>query len=597
MGILDRIESRATIEDPTVPLSSASALLTDAWGGPPTQAGVRVTEQRALTFGAVWACVDLISGVLSSVPIDFLERLTPRGRRKLVEDSRYRVMRWKANPELESNVFLKVLQAHKLTWGNAYAEKEFNKRAELIALWPLLPDRTRCERIAGEKWYITRVKEKTGERELALPAWKVLHVPGLGFDGLKGYSVIGLAMKMAVAVGMAADEYAARFYGSGMMTSGVLSHPQTLSKEAQDRLRLEFEQRNQGLTMAHRLMILEEGLKYERTGIPPEEAQFLGSRLFQRREIAGMYHVPPDMIGDLEHGGAYNSTEARQIAFKQQCLRSHAVDWERALTGQLCDEEELLRVYFAFNFRELERADLKSRMESYQIGRNIGVWSADDIREFEDENPLPDGQGEVYLVPLNMIPADQLTKQEEPAEPADDEGDDEGDDTAPPAPQRAARLELLLGRLRRAYQGLFAEAFGRIVRREVKTLRGLLGRTESLHAFATATESCYAATLARDAERDLVPPLDALARYLREELTGLYGQTRLEASAAAAAVAAQLVARHVEISQDALRTAIGIPGGVEHLLASWEANRASELADIETPAICTDLANRFRQET
>lgn len=587
MGLLARIERRS-VEDPAVPLTSAAVL--EALGGSQTHAGVRVTEQGALAFGAVGACVSLIAGSIGSLPIHLTERLEPRGRRRLPSDSRYGVLRWKANPEMDSMTFVEMLQAHVETWGNGYAEKEFDGAGRLIGLWPLLPDRTRVERRNGVRTYYTRVRRDLESKEIPLPPSKVFHVAGLGFDGLRGYSVVGM-MRQAIAIGMAADEFAARFYGSGMHTGGVLMHPTTLSDKAADRLRTDFENKSAGLSMAHRLLILEEGLKFEKTSVPPDDAQFLQSRLFQRREICGWYGVPPDMIGDLEHGAAYASTEARALSFKQQCLRVRIVRWERALGVQLLDEKELARLYFAFNTEELERGDSKSRADVHNLYRTMGVFSADDVREKLDENPLPDGQGALYLVPLNMMPADQVAAQ---AEGGDGGGDDEGRADEPADDARAARLELLLGRLRRAYHGLFAEALGRIARREVKELMPLAALNAS--EFTTrATEFYGADKYRRDAERDLLPPIEALARLLREEMVGLYGETRHEATAAAKAETESAIFAWRTDSLDELRGGLAA-GRVAAVLEEWADSRAASSADAIVPTICAELARRFREE-
>ncbi len=600
MGILQRIEQRATIEDPTTPLSSATALLLDAFGGTKTEAGVAVTPQRALTLPAVWSCVNIIASSIASLPLHVYERLEPRGKRRAPEHPLYRLLHDAPNDQMDSLTFFEVLTAHLLTWGNAYAEIEFNGAGTAIGLWPLLPDRTKPERKNGVKHFVV---SNSGMEAITLPAWKVLHVAGLGFDGLRGYSPAAM-LKQSLSVGMAAETFAAKFYGSGLNPGTVLMHPQRLSPEAQARLRAEMEAHT-GLSRAQRVMVLEEGLKLEKLGIPPDDAQFLESRLFQVRDVARIYRVPRYMLADNEGGASYASVEAQGIDFVRHTLRTWLVRWERALNLQVIDEAERDSYFAEFNVDGLQRGDLPSRTASYAVLRQWGLLSYNDYAENENENPDPTPYGDMKLVPLNMVPAGMLEQIVAAQAKVADGGADDGADGGAKALEaaRAERMELVLARVRRSHYGLIRDAAGRVARREVKVLRAKLAAADGdLAAFVAGAEEYYAGPMRADAARDLLAPVDAMARYLREEFCGIYGETRAEAVAVATAEAEALAERWIEQSREVLAAAVAVcasltkPVVVDELLSQWEAARMIEVAASETELVPSALIERFKKE-
>jgi HK97 family phage portal protein len=235
---------------------------------------------------------------------------------------------------------------------------------------------------------------------LTLAPWQVLHIPGLGFDGLLGYSPIAMARE-AVGLAMATEEFGARFYNQNAQPGIVLKHPNRLSNEARDNLRKSWEDSHRGLDKAHKAAILEEGMSLEKIGIPPDDAQFLETRKFQRSEIASFFHIPPHMIGDLDKA-TFSNIEQQSLEFVVYTMRPWLVRWEQAINQKLILQEN----YFSeFLVDGLLRGDIAARYSAYAVGRQWGWLSANDVRELENMNPI-DG-GDTYLTPLNMLPAEE----------------------------------------------------------------------------------------------------------------------------------------------------------------------------------------------
>lgn len=597
MGILARIEQRATIEDPSVPLSSASAMLMDAWGGTKTEAGVAVTPQKSLALPAAWSCINNIAGAVGSSACHVYERLEPRGKRRAAEHELYWRLHDAPNDQIDSLIFFETLTAHLLTWGNAYSEIEFDGAGRIIGLWPLLPDRTRAERRDGKKVYVTRVRERKdgAEKEVTLPAQKVLHVAGLGFDGLRGYSPIGV-LKQSLSIGMAAEQFAAKFYGSGLNPGTVLMHPQRLSDEAQARIRATMEEQS-GLSRAMRVLVLEEGLKLEKLGIPPDEAQFLESRLFQVRDIGRIYNMPPYLLGDAEKGASYASIEAQGIDYVRHTLRRWFVRWERAMNLQLVGDR---RYFVEFLIDALLRGDLPSRMAAYATGRQWGLYSYNHVAEIENWDPDPTPYGDMKLVPLNMVPSGMLEQIAAAQAKGADVGDGGGDAKALDA-ARAERMEAVIGQVRRVYVGLLRDAAGRVVRREVKALRAKLAAAKGdLAAFVADAEAYYSGPMRQEAVRDYLAPVDALARFLLEEFRGIYGETRTDAGAAAAAVTEALVSRLIDRSRGDLSRLIdrerGDLAATGAGFGEWAVQGDENAGGIQIDVMCAELIDRFKKE-
>ena len=285
-----------------------------------------------------------------------------------------------------------------MLWGNSFSQIIWDGMGRVVGLYPLLPNRMSVERDEnGELVYTYAPVE--GGKQIKLRREDVLHIPGLGFDGLVGYSPIAMA-KNAVGMTLACEEYGSAFFRNGARPGGVLKHPGVLKDPS--KLRESWQAVYGGTANTGKVVVLEEGVDYQQISIPPEEAQFLETRKFQIDEIARLYRVPPHMVGDLEKS-SFNNIEQQSLEFVKYTLNPWVVRWEQSLQKALLSPAEQKRCFVKFNLDGLMRGDYKSRMEGYSIGRQNGWLSANDIREMENMNPIPEEEGgNLYLINGNL---------------------------------------------------------------------------------------------------------------------------------------------------------------------------------------------------
>ncbi|MDO5390258.1 MAG: phage portal protein [Eubacteriales bacterium] len=368
--------------------------------------GKRVNERTSMQMTAVYSCVRILSEAVASLPLNVYRYTENGGKEKAIDHSLYRLLHDEPNPEMSSFIFRETLMTHLLLWGNAYAQIIRNGKGEVVALYPLMPDRMTVDRDKNGHLYYKYTKSgddaptiETGS--VILDPSDVLHVPGLGFDGLVGYSPIAMA-KNAIGLAIAAEEYGSKFYANGAAPSGVLEHPGTLKDPA--RVRDSWNSTFGGSSNSHKVAVLEEGMKYTPISISPNEAQFLETRKFQINEIARIFRVPPHMVGDLEKS-SFSNIEQQSLEFVKYTLDPWVVRWEQALYRTLLSEEEKKMLFFRFNVEGLLRGDYASRMNGYATARQNGWMSANDIRELEDLDRIPaELGGDLYLVNGNMLP-------------------------------------------------------------------------------------------------------------------------------------------------------------------------------------------------
>jgi HK97 family phage portal protein len=383
-------------------LANPERWLVESLGGQKTNSGVSVSETTALKSSGVYACVRVLSESIASLPLPVYKRLNGRGKARAPDHPLYTVLHDVANEEMTAFTLRETLMGHLCLWGNGYAEIERDNAGRVRALWPLRPDKTWPERNPTTK----RLEYKTiiGGEQFVLPFERVFHIPGFGFDGLVGYSPLQMALREATGLSMATEEFGSRFFGNGSQLGSIIEYPGKLSDDAYDRYKESVIQAYSGLSKSHRLMVLEEGLKYHQVGIPPDAAQFLETRKFQLNEIARIFRVPPHMIGDLERA-TFSNVEQQSIDFVTHTLRPWFVRWESSIKLKLLTPYERRRFFAEFLVEGLLRGDTESRYRAYAIGRQNGWLSANDILDMENRNPIEGG--DVYLVNGNMIPADQ----------------------------------------------------------------------------------------------------------------------------------------------------------------------------------------------
>lgn len=385
--------------------------------GPPSAAGVRVNAERVLGIPAAYACVRLLAESVASLPLCVFERLEPRGRRRAVEHPVYSLLHHEPNPFMSAFQLREVWMTHLLLWGNAFAEVALGGRGEPVALYPLRPDRMDRPVLSQAGTLLYPYILPDGGQVL-LPQRRVLHLRGLSDDGIWGYAPVTVARE-AFGQALATQEYASRFFGNSATPSGVLQAKTRLSEDAAKRLREDWQRLHQGLSNAQRIAVLEEGVTWQAISMPHADAQFLESRQFSVAEIARLFRVPPHMIGDVERSTSWGTgIEQQTIGFISYSLVPWLTRTEQELHRTLFLARERERYYPRHVIAGLLRGDMQARKEFYAAGRQWGWLSADDVRELEEMDPLPEGRGEVYLQPANMVEA--------PAMGGGDDRDDAG---------------------------------------------------------------------------------------------------------------------------------------------------------------------------
>lgn len=368
--------------------------------------GKAVTERSAMQMTAVYSCVRILAEAIAGLPLHLYTYKDDGGKEKAIGHPLYLLLHDEPNPEMSSFVFRETLMTHLLLWGNAYAQIIRNGKGEVVALYPLMPNRMTVDRDSSGQLFYTYQMNNTDAPTMKagtviLKPSDVLHIPGLGFDGLVGYSPIAMA-KNAIGLAIATEEYGAKFFANGATPGGLLEYPGTVKDP--DRVRESWNKGFSGSQNAGKVAILEEGMKYTPISIAPEQAQFLETRKFQINEIARIFRVPPHMVGDLEKS-SFSNIEQQSLEFVKYTLDPWVVRWEQSLSRALFTPEEKKRYFFKFNVEGLLRGDYQSRMNGYATARQNGWMSANDIRELEnlDRIPAEDG-GDLYLINGNMLP-------------------------------------------------------------------------------------------------------------------------------------------------------------------------------------------------
>lgn len=366
-------------------------------GGWSSFSGRSVTSQSALQVAAVWACVNVRSLAVAQLPLlTYRRRPEGDGKERAADHYAYRLLRWRANPYMTAFRFKRQMQTYLDLTGNAFAELEVSGRGQVLALWPWRPDRVRVEQSdEGVPLYFYRGKNG---QEYSRPWYLMLHLRGLSTDGLMGMSPIA-AHRQQIGAALAQTEHAARFYANGARPLGVLKHPGKLVDAK--KLRESWERVHGGLSNAHRVAILEEGMDYKEVSMTMVDAQFLEVMQYGVSDIARIFNVPPHKIGDLTRA-TNNNIEHQGIEWLQDGLGPELANWEQELTNSLLSDREQQSIEFEFLLNALMRTDSKSRGEYFAKARQWGWMSANDIRRAENMNPV-DG-GDEYLTPLNMTP-------------------------------------------------------------------------------------------------------------------------------------------------------------------------------------------------
>lgn len=385
--------------------------------------GKNVTEETAIQISTVYACVRVLAETIASLPLNVYESDGKVGSRIAENHPLEYLLHDAPNEEMTSFIWREQMMTQILLRGNSYSQIVRNGKTAIMSIYPLLSSNMTVDR--DDSGALTYKYQMADENTITLSPAEVLHIPGMGFDGIMGYSPIAL-MKTTLGLTLAAEEYGSKVFGNGATPAGVLTHPNRLKDP--EKLRNAWNAAYGGSANAGKIAILEEGMKFERISMPNSEAQFLETRKFQVNEICRIYRVPPHMVGDLEHA-TFSNIEHQSISFAVHTIRPWLVRIEQSMNKALFSKNERGKYFVKFNMDGLMRGDYKSRMEGYAIARQNGWMSADDIRGLENLNPIGAAKGgEEYLVNGNMIPIKQAGQQNAAAQTGeqDDQTANEG---------------------------------------------------------------------------------------------------------------------------------------------------------------------------
>lgn len=580
MGIITGLlERRTTLVNP------AQWLIDWFSGGGASAAGVTVNETTALNVTTVYACVRILAETVASLPLHVYRRLPSGGKERATDHYLYSLLHDQPNPEMTSLELREAQMGHLALWGNAFAEIERDNAGRAIALWPLRPDRMMVRRVNGALTYEYQLPDGA---KAALAPDQILHLRGLSPDGIVGYSPIRLARE-AIGLAIATEEFGAKFFGSGAHPGGIVEFEGRLDDQQLARYRKSVQDAYGGLGKAHRLMVLEQGLKYTQVGIPPDDAQFLETRRFQVEEIARFFRIPPHMLADLERA-TFSNIEHQSIEFVVHTVRPWLVRWEQGIRRSLFPPQERATYFAEFLVDGLLRGDIKSRYEAYAIARQNGWMSANDIRLLENQNPITAG-GDIYLVPLNMVPADSVAA---PQGPSNSTGG-AMQRSALPSEERAARAATSRRRLARQFERLFRSVEERIVKREAADVRQavqrFLGRRDS-GQFLAWLEQFYGQHqefMLRSRLPAYLTYADAVQAAAAEEIaaaaemtTTLQDFVRAYLVSHGALHAASAAGQLRQLVDDALAAGDDPAPWVEGRLQEWEQKRPDKTAQRET---------------
>lgn len=463
MGIVGSMEKRM-----------ATGALDDSWyypggyfyggtsGGVQTKSGTQVSEFNAMQLAVVWCCIKILSEDTASLPLPLYRRLPDGGRERATDQPLYRLLHDSPNPEMTAMSFRETYMSHLLAWGNAYAEKEMGRgvlgRNQVVALWPITPDRVTPKRNKGE---IRNLPKKaiyyhismagTDLPDVDLPREKVLHTPGLSFNGLVGYSPIAAARE-AIGLGISLEEFGERYFEKGIHPGIVISHPGKLDAPTRKEMGAAYSEAYGGLGKAHRVLFLSENQTVEKLGIPNNEAQFLETRKFQNFDIGTrIYRLHPHMYGEFDKAATYASVEQFNIDYVIKTLRSWLVRLEQSYNMQLIPPQMQGEYFFEHLIEGLLRGDSEARSEFYTKLFQVGGITPNKIAELENWNPIGP-EGDKRFVPLNMVPLDQAGTIQ----------DNSSDNRS-----------IYRSRLETAYIRLFSDAISRITRQESQRVNWL----------------------------------------------------------------------------------------------------------------------------
>jgi HK97 family phage portal protein len=461
-----------SLENPATPLSAPAGWLFDALGSVATASGEAINEKTAMMNVTVFACVQCISRDMGALPLHVYERLD-RGSKRAIDSDLYYLLTVAPNDEMTAKTFITAVQSQILLNGNGYIEIQRDGGGRPVALWPRVAHLTTPVRLPSG---VLAFRTSDGCDPRIIAAENMIHIPGLATDGILGLSPIH-AHRNAIGLSTAAEKSAARLFGNGVMASGMLTIPQMSEKEMIN-LRANLEKAQTGANQ-HRPMVIPADMKWVPMSMNPTDAQFMETRKYSDEQICRIWGVPPHKVGILERS-TNNNIEHQGIEYVTSVLRPYAVSWEQAIAHKLLPTigRSAGKYFVAFDFAEQLRGDSASTIAYYAGMRQWGAFSINDVLEREGQNRIGI-EGDVHMVPLNMVNAKQLLQVADPnagtTQPVDDPNGDQTDDT--PASQAGdasdAANRTLINRFITAYSPLFRDALGRVSAREKRDYEAL----------------------------------------------------------------------------------------------------------------------------
>ena len=397
-------------------IRNPTAWLTEWALGRTSAAGIPVSHVSVMGLSTYYACIRAISEDIGKIPLITYRRVKPRGKERAVDHPNYELLHDAPNTEMEALTFRETLTAHALSWGNGYAEIEHDSQGEAVALWPIHPSRVRIRRdesgtIVYDVFGSEMVEGQRRTQVVRIRSENILHIRGLGAEGLYGYSILDMARE-SFGLSLAAQRFGAAFFANGAHITGVLEHPGELGDVAAKRLRESWMEIYSGVDKAGTPAILEEGMKWTAISLPPDQAQFLETRNFQVREVARWFRMPLHKVQDLADA-SFNNIEHQSLDYVSDTLSPWMVRWEQQIKRKLFRNDP---EHFAEHLIvALLRTDQRSRSAFYRIMLSLAALSPNDIREAENLNSIGPAGDKYFIASNNLTPIEQTLIPAEPA--------------------------------------------------------------------------------------------------------------------------------------------------------------------------------------
>jgi len=549
-------------------LSQPSQWLSDLFGGSKTKSGINVNPDSAMSFSAVFSAVDGISRDLSTLPIHLFRK---EGEYRFRADHpSLKVLNSMANPVMSSIIFFRVMDSYLLRYGKALAEIVYDKNGAIKELWPLHPDDVRVEM----KNYTLHFTFIPNSKEI--PTYKMLYIPGYTNDGVNCLSPIGLHRE-GIGLAFAAESFGAKFFANGTHVGGFVSHPGKLSDEAFQRLTTEFNNEYKGLNNSHGVMILEEGQKFEKIALPLADCEYVNIRKFSNLEVSRIYHYPAHKMGELDNA-TFTNIEEQNKEYAINTLLPWICLWEQILNNTLLSDEERETLYFKFNYAGLLRADIKTRYEAYDIGLRDGFINRDEVRAFEDLNPMDNKLGQIFTVPMNWCDLADLKMLSEP--------DPEQKQLIRQPEKRKKNNYLLLRRkIGTRYKGKIQSKISDILADEIETIRNALDKESD---FSTWMKQFYNSEYKESLSKELQGVFSSFAESISDialEEANSEEDISVRLEKFVKSYSAGFATRYVFDSTGQLKSLLKTEDPsleINNRLNEWEEKRVKKITDKET---------------